>query len=152
MDRSNLALFDTNRMFLDLEFATQSEFFEFISEKLYAQGIVKDSFLEGITTREKKYPTGLPSSPFPVAIPHCDPIHVLKNSITIIRFKKPIMFEEMGNPGSMLAVDFAFVLTLDGKLQSPILKELMKIFMNEEVMKKLKTADAMSVLGTISNI
>jgi PTS system galactitol-specific IIA component len=151
MDRSNLALFDEKRIFLDLEFSSQQAFFEFISEKLYQQGMVKESFLEGISEREKKYPTGLPSSPFPVAIPHCDPIHVIQNSISIVRFKKPIMFEEMGNPGSVLAVDFAFVLTLDGKLQSPILKELMKIFMSEEVMKKLKTADVMSVLGTISN-
>jgi galactitol PTS system EIIA component len=152
MDKNNLALFSQDRVYLDLDFSTREEFFAFIHQELFAKGIVKESFLEGLSQREKSYPTGLPASPYPVAIPHCDPGHVIKNSITICRFKNPILFEEMGNPSSVLAVEFAFVLTLDGKLQSPILKELMKIFMNETAMKKLKITDINGVLETIRDI
>lgn len=149
MDKNNQKLFSKELIFLDKKFNTQIEFFAFISDELYQKKYVKESFFQGLVEREAQYPTGLPSFPFPVAIPHCNPEHVIKNSISIVRFEKPVMFYEMGKIDALLAVDFAFVLTLDGKLQSPILKELMKIFMDKEVMKKLKDATADQILSLI---
>jgi len=141
MDKNSKSFFKENLIFLDLEFSNRIEFLQFIGAKLYEKRYVKSTFTEGLITREQKYPTGLPSIPYAVAIPHCEPQHVITNTISIVRFKNPIKFLEMGTLDKEILVNFAFVLTLDGKQQVVILKDLMKLFMDSEFMEKIKLAD-----------
>ena len=49
-------------------------------QKLYEEGLVKESFYEGCVEREKQFPTGL-DTPVPVAIPHTDSVHVISPAV-----------------------------------------------------------------------
>ena len=75
---------------LDWDVADQTEFFDKMAEKLEKLGYVKDTFAEAIKTREAKFPTALPVEPYPVAIPHADPQHIIKPFIACTRLKNPI--------------------------------------------------------------
>lgn len=152
MDKNNKLFFKDDLIFLDIEFNTQIDFLNFIGKELNEKGYVKPSFTQALITREGKYPTGLPSVPFAVAIPHCEPQHVITNTISIIRFSKPIKFLEMGTLDKEIFVKFAFVLTLDGKQQVVILKDLMSLFMNSEFMEKMSIADLDEVKKLIREI
>ena len=152
MDKNSKAFFRDDLIFLDLAFKDRYEFLEFIGAQLIARGHVKETFTEGLLTREAKYPTGLPAVPYAVAIPHCDPEHVHANTISIVRFKEPIQFYEMGTLDQEIHVKFAFVLTLDGQKQVLILRDLMKLFMDAEFMQQLHDANEDQVKSLINNI
>jgi galactitol PTS system EIIA component len=152
MDKNSKSFFKENMIFLDLEFNNRIEFLNFIGSELYKKGYVKASFTESLITREAKYPTGLPSVPYAVAIPHCEPQHVITNTISIIRFKNPVKFLEMGTLDKEIFVKFAFVLTLDGKQQVVILKDLMSLFMNSEFMQNMSLASVDEVKELIRQI
>lgn len=152
MDKNSKAFFKDNLVFLDLDFADQFEFLEFIGAELYNKGYVKSSFTEGLISRELKYPTGLPSIPYAVAIPHCEPQHVITNTISIVRFINPVKFLEMGTLDKEIYVKFAFVLTLDGKQQVVILKDLMRLFMDKSFMEKICIANEDEVKSLIKEI
>ena len=74
------------------------------------------------------------------------------NSISIVRFKKSIKFKEMGSMDKELSVLFAFVLTIDGIQQVPVLKELMTLFMDEKIMNRLLTANLNEVSELIGSL
>ena len=152
MDKNSKEMFGRGLTLLDIDVSSQEDFFNRIGQELYAHHLVKESFIQGIKQREAKYPTGLPSFPYPVAIPHCDPEHVLVNSISIVRFKKSIKFKEMGSMDKELSVLFAFVLTIDGIQQVPVLKELMTLFMDEKIMNRLLTANLNEVSELIGSL
>lgn len=152
MDARNKMYFKEDLIFLDLEFGDKFEFFKYIGERLFEKKIVHRKFSEEITKREMKYPTGLPISPYAVAIPHCNPKFVVKNTISIVRFKNKIEFCEMGTLDKKINVKFAFVLTMNALQEAPILQELLSLFNNQEFMKKLNIANEKEAFELIKNI
>lgn len=119
--------------YLDKVFSDTDEYFAFMYEELLAKGYVKESFLEAIKKREKKFPTGLPIPNNPVAIPHCDEDNIKKSFISVCRLKSPIQFVEMGTEDSHLDVKIIFMLGLrahDGE-QVELLQQLISSFMDE---------------------
>ena len=46
-------------------------------------GFVKESFEKAVLDREKIFPTGLPTKPIGVAIPHTDAEHVNKGAMAV---------------------------------------------------------------------
>ncbi len=152
MDKNSKAFFHEDLIYLDLEISDRYEFLRFIGNELIQKGYVHETFTESLLKREEKYPTGLPSSPYAVAIPHCEPQHVKANTISIVRFKMPISFYEMGTLDKEISVKFAFVLTLDGQKQVVILRDLMKLFMDAEFMEKLYSADENQIKQLINEI
>ncbi len=152
MDKSNKELFKEELIFLDVEADDKFDFFKKIAEKLYNFGYVKDSFYDGLVEREKNYPTGLPTQPFCIAIPHCNPEHVIKESVSVVRFKEAISFGEMGQENKEILCKFAFVLTMKGVRQVAILSDLMKLFSDSSFMEKLNTSSKQEVKELIKNI
>lgn len=59
--------------FLDKHYNNSTDFFSSIFLLLKEKGYVRDSFLDAILAREKAYPTGLPTLPVAIALPHTDP-------------------------------------------------------------------------------
>ena len=68
-----------------------------LSEKLLAQGFVKDSFYQNVLDREEVFPTGLPTI-IPMAICHTESEHVISSAIAVGTVKSPVAFQEMGTP------------------------------------------------------
>lgn len=132
--------FEIDRILIDLEAENSDRFLENIADFLFDKGIVTSDFKQGILEREKKFPTGLPTVPFHVAIPHSDMCYVLKDAITIVRFKDSVKFKEMGSLDKWVDAQFAFVLSLKSKSHTEMLQKLMNLFMNEEIMNALQEA------------
>lgn len=145
-------IFSEDLIFLDKSYASKEEMFSDIGSVLVDKGFVKESYIQALIEREKKYPTGLPITPFAVAIPHTDPQHTIKKSISIVRLNEKLDFYEMGTDDRQLQVKFAFILTLNESTQVPVLKDLMSLFTDEVFMNKLAVYDYEDVVKLIKDI
>ena len=126
---------------LDLDVRSTDEFFEVMSKKAVDLGYVTEQFLSAIKKREQDYPTALPVKPYPVAIPHSDPINIVKQFIAPVRLKNAISWCEMANNDSILSVQIVFLLGFkreEGHVE--ILQLLLQIFQNEDTMESLLKA------------
>ena len=127
---------------LDLDVKNTDEFFEYMSSKAKDLGYVTDDFLSAIKNREAEFPTALPVLPHPVAIPHADPINIVKQFIAPVRLKNPIDWCEMANNDHILNVRIAFLLGFkreEGHVE--ILQVLLQNFQNDKTMEALLHAD-----------
>ncbi len=133
-------LFDPELVFFDWEAASTDEFFKKLEGELKARGHINDGWLEGITTREKNYPTGLHTEAAAIAIPHTDPQFIEKPYIAVIKPKTPIVFQPMAGMGDEVPTELIINLGVlrDGG-QVAVLQNLMNIFMDKE-----KTADILA--------
>lgn len=133
---------------LDWEVENQTEFFDKMAAKLVDLGYVKETFADAIKTREANFPTALPVEPFPVAIPHADPQHIIKPFIACTRLKNPIKWCEMANNDVEHDVKFIFMLGFlgghgdaDGSNEHvELLQILVMNFQKPEVMDRLVNA------------
>ena len=133
---------------LDWEVANQEEFFDKMAKKLEDLGYVKDTFADAIKTREANFPTALPVEPYPVAIPHADPQHIIRPFIACTRLKQPIKWCEMANNDEEHDVKFIFMLGFLGGHDDPsganehveLLQILVTNFQDPEIMDKLVNA------------
>lgn len=73
---------------------------------------VRPGYTEALIQREREFPTGLPTTPYGVAIPHADGKYVLQPGLAVCTLKTPISFREMGNPQSVVAVKLAILIAL----------------------------------------
>lgn len=139
------SLFKRDTVFLmedDQEYSSE-EILQNIGKMLSERGYVKESFGDALIEREKKYPTGLNTYPYAVAIPHTDLGHVNIPCISFVRLKKGVDFHEMVNTSSVVNVQFLFCIALDGEnKQTDVLQYLMEIVNDEMLMGKLKNASS----------
>lgn len=125
----------------DLDVKNTQEFFEYMSNKALKLGCVTENFLPAIIEREKNYPTALPVEPYPVAIPHSDPVNILEQFIAPVRLKNPIDWCEMANNDSILKVKIVFLLGFkreDGHVE--LLQVLLENFQDQTIMESLLNA------------
>ena len=101
---------------------------------------INDGWYDGISTREKNYPTGLHTEAAAIAIPHTDPQFIEKPYIAVIKPKTPIVFQPMAGMGDEVPAELIINLGVlrDGG-QVAGLQNLMNIFMDKE-----KTADILA--------
>ena len=126
---------------LDLDVKSTDEFFEVMSAKAKQLGYVNESFLSAIKEREENYPTALPTMPYPVAIPHSDPVNINQQFIAPVRLKNPIDWCEMANNDSILKVQIVFLLGFkkeEGHVE--LLQVLLQNFQDETIMDALLNA------------
>lgn len=133
-------LFDPELVFFDWEADSTDEFFTKLKGELMEHGNINDGWFDGISTREKNYPTGLRTECACIAIPHTDPQFIEKPYIAVIKPKTPIVFEHMAGIGDPVPAELIINLGVlrDGG-QVAVLQNLMNIFMDAD-----KTADIMA--------
>src|SRR5699024_9634505 len=59
------------------------------------------------------FPTGLPTSPCAVAIPHTDTDKVLESKIALAILKEPVSFSNMGDASIEVDVKIVFMLAIE---------------------------------------
>lgn len=127
---------------LDLDVKNTDEFFQVMSEKAKCLGYITEHFLTAIKNREEEFPTALPTQPYPVAIPHSDPIHIIKQFIAPVRLKHAINWCEMANNDSILQVRVVFLLGFKGEAgHVELLQVLLENFQDENIMESLLKAE-----------
>lgn len=126
---------------LDLDVKDTDEFFEIMSAKAEALGYITKNFLHAIKKREEEYPTALPIQPYPVAIPHSDPVNIIEQFIAPVRLKHAIDWHEMANNDRILQVRIVFLLGFkreEGHVE--LLQVLLQNLQNEETIERLLDA------------
>jgi galactitol PTS system EIIA component len=73
-----------------------------LTAALVTSGHVKPEFGKDVWKREQTFPTGLPTQPLAVAIPHADPDNVNQSAVCIGVMGSPVRFAQMGTDGSIL--------------------------------------------------
>ncbi|RPH25222.1 PTS sugar transporter subunit IIA [Buttiauxella warmboldiae] len=125
--------------FLDKYYANSMDYFSSIFFQLKEQGFVQSSFLEAIVAREKTYPTGLPTLPVAIALPHTDPQHVIRPFISVTRLSQPLAWHEMGNNDNTIYVQFIVLLGfIEHGRHLAALQKLMDCLADEEVLQTLR--------------
>lgn len=149
-----MTLFRKDGIFLieDEHVKTSQEVFEIIGEKLISLGIVGDEFIEAIKERESKYPTGLETQPFAIAIPHTEIDCVNESCLIFVKSKTPIEFFEMVNNDKILEVNYLFFIIIkDREKQVSVIQDILEIATNEAKMVAISEAkDADQIYEIIS--
>ncbi|MDH6366205.1 MULTISPECIES: PTS sugar transporter subunit IIA [Breznakia] len=126
---------------LDMQVENQNDFFAKMSEILFAKGFVKETYYQALVTREEAYPTGLPTQPYPIAIPHADAVHIITPFVAAVRLAKPIAWCEMATSDVWHDVQLIFVLGFikgDGHVE--MLQLLVDNLQDQDLMDRLLNA------------
>lgn len=122
----------------NIDCKNQEEFFNKVNEELKRLDYVESSFLDAIKDREKKFPTGLQTNKYCIALNHVDSCHVKVNALFIYKLKNKILYKRMDNPAEELPVFYVFVLLIkDHDLQVKAISGLCRLFTNDEFMDSL---------------
>lgn len=125
-----------------LECADALQAIEALGKLLKDQGFVEDGYVEDVIARERTFPTGLPSDPYPVALPHADPDHVVRTGLALAILKEPVAFAEMGSDGSR-SVNVRIVLMMaikEQKNQVELLRTIVQALQSPDMLAKLIAA------------
>lgn len=135
------SLTNVENIFVDVEVASFDELIKKIAQPLIDAEDVTAEFADQVILREQNFPTGLPTEPFGVAIPHTDAKYVHNNKVTIATLKHPIKMEIMGGmDDTLIDVSLVFLLALgQSNKQLNILQKLMKVLPEEELLKRIKS-------------
>ena len=115
-----------------------------LSDLLVKSECVVEGFSDDVWRREQLFPTGLPTFPHGVAIPHADPDHVLKSSIAIGILTKPVQFDQMASDHDetvMAWIVFLLAVT-DKEKQILTLQEIIDLVKIPGLIEKLLSANS----------
>lgn len=115
----------------------------FVARYLEADGCVTSSWVEAVLAREQLYPTGLPLEP-PVAIPHADETHTLKDALVVARLAEPLAFGAMGDSdaGALQVRLAVFIVAGNGMAQVEALERLLSILGDGARRERLEAGSA----------
>lgn len=127
-------------IFLNEEYSAIEDVIQHVGQVMKEKNIVKDTYSDAVIDREKILPTGLSlSGQYGIAIPHTDSEHVNESAIALITLKNPINVCSMINPDESIPVKIVMLLAIhDPKQQVVILKELMGLFKDVDLLKKIE--------------
>jgi PTS system galactitol-specific IIA component len=121
---------------LDLD--TKEDVLTHMADYLYSQGFVCQDYGAAVLDREKEFPTGLPTTPVCIAIPHCDMRYVLHGSIAAAKLNHPVVFKNMGAPAEDLNVDLILLLAVpQDDEQVLIIQRIMEVVQSQEALMNL---------------
>lgn len=137
----DLGMLNKDLILLDMDCATSDEVIRTLAGRFVEAGVVKESFIEAVAHRETVFPTALPAE-IPIAIPHTASEHVITPAVGIGVLRHPVEFCQMGTPDIKLMPELVFMLAIkDPKAQIGLLKQMMKLIQNGELLRAIKGAE-----------
>ncbi|MCC0642298.1 MULTISPECIES: PTS sugar transporter subunit IIA [unclassified Clostridioides] len=134
----SMQIISSNLIFKDIEVSSNEDALKFLGQRLFDEQYVKESYIEAVIAREKKYATGLPTGIYGVAIPHTDIVHVNEPGIAIGILNKPVKFIMMGTDDTEIDVKVIFMLAVkEPQEQLQLLERLMTIFQDENMLNNI---------------
>lgn len=131
-------LFDAKIALFQQSAATKEEALKLLADKFIESGCAKETFLQGLLTREANFPTGLNTNVMGVAIPHTDIEHVNRMQLGFMSLKEPVKFVNMENMDDTVDVKMMVMMALkEPHQQLDMLMKLMDVFQNDELLEKL---------------
>lgn len=146
------SLFSGDIMIINSDANSKEKIIKELAKKLYEEKYVKESYMEAVLKREEAYPTGIPTKPIGVAIPHTDIEHIIKPGIAVATLINPVTFNEMGAPENVVDVRVVFMLAVaEPHMQIQLLQGLMSIIQNKDiVLNLLEQNNYISALDVLS--
>ncbi len=109
-----------------------------LAQPLIADGQVAEDFADHVLAREQTFPTGLPTEPVGVAIPHTDHRHVRRNAFGLGILPEPVTFADMGGEPDPVPVRVVFLLALsESNKQLNVLGWIMDLIQDGGFMQQL---------------
>ncbi|KIY20575.1 MULTISPECIES: PTS sugar transporter subunit IIA [Mesobacillus] len=134
---------DDELILINLEAESRERALSVLGNRLYEEGYVTDDFVASVMEREKVYPTGLPTNPYGLAIPHTDADKVIKSKIAFATLKEPVKFSSMNNLNEEVDVKIIFMLALNNPHeQLEILQKLTGIFQNSDAVERIAKVES----------
>ncbi len=142
MDQNFIKLFDERMIRVGAQAANTEEAIRLLGAMMAVEGFVKEAYWEDVYKREQTFPTGLPTEPVAIAIPHADPDRVIKSGIAIAVFSKPVRFRIMGsNDPDELDVPVVFMLALKNfKQQTAVIRDLLTLIQSKTIISDIYLA------------
>lgn len=136
----DLEMLNRDLILLDMDCATSDEVIRTLARRFVEVGVVRESFVEAVAHRETVFPTALPAE-IPIALPHTASEHVITPAVGIGVLRHPVEFCQMGSPDIKLMPELVFMLAIkDPKAQIGLLKQMMKLIQNGELLRSIKEA------------
>lgn len=114
-DRALLAalgdLLDRRCVAVRSDAATDEQAIRQAADLLTAVGATTAEYAEAAVERERTYPTGLPTAPVGVALPHADR-GACRPALALLTFRTPVSFGEMGADGTRVPVQILVLLAV----------------------------------------
>lgn len=123
-----------------------------LTATLIETGHVSSGFAEDVWKREQTFPTGLPTQPLAVAIPHADPDHVNNSAVCIGVLITPVRFAQMGTDGStLLDARMIFLLAIkEREKQVGMIGQLIQLIQTgsllEDLVQAKNSAEALALI------
>jgi galactitol PTS system EIIA component len=147
-------LLRTEHIRLNLDAKDAQDAIRKLTVPLVETGHVTSGFAEDVLAREQTYPTGLPTRPLAVAIPHADPDHVHRSAICIGILRSPVRFAQMGTDGSVLLdAHLIFLLAIkEQEKQVEMIRQLMTLIQTGSLLEGLmKVGDSNDAIALLQN-
>ena len=152
MQNTLIDLLRTDHILVNVNVKDAQEAIQRLTVALAETGHVTPGFAEDVWKREQTFPTGLPTHPLAVAIPHADPDHVNKSAVCIGVLNEPVRFAQMGTDGSTsLDARLIFLLAVkEREKQVEMIGQLMRLIQTGSLLEDLAQAkDSAEALALI---
>lgn len=142
MQYALLDLIQPENILLNLDVTDGAGVVEALTEAMETTGFVERMYAQDVLEREKVFPTGLPTEPIAVAIPHADPDHIHRSAVGIAMLAKPVAFGLMGTDGTEeVAAQVVFLLAIkEREKQVEMLQQLIQLIQSGEVLQEMMEA------------
>jgi PTS system galactitol-specific IIA component len=139
MQYTLIDLLDIDHILLGVEAVNAQDAIRIMTAALVQTGHVKPEFADDVWEREKTFPTGLPTQPLPVAIPHADPTFIQQSAVGIGVLKSSVLFGQMGTDGSTeLEIKVLFLLAIkEREKQVEMIQQLMTLLQTPSLLEGL---------------
>ncbi len=125
-------------VFRNVQAKTDSEVLAFLASEMYKKNYVKEEYIQAIQEREKEYPTGLPSTPPGIAIPHANYEMVNKTTLAIATLKNPSLFHNMENNNEQLPIQIVIMMAIgEPHGQVEMLQKIVGIIQDEPLRQEM---------------
>ena len=147
-------LLDERLVVLDADVSSAEECIRLMAGLFEQYGYVQPGYGDAVAAREKEYPTGLPGKGINLAIPHTNNQLVNAPAVGVIIPRRPVEFAMMGMKEKKLSCEVVIPLVVqDTKRQLAMLKKLMKIIQDGELLRRLRDSkDKAEILGCLSSL
>ena len=139
MEHTFLELVSRENIRLGMSATSADEVISNLSDVLEKNGYVEHEFVNDVLARGREFPTGLPTEPIGVAIPHADPDHILDTSVAIGVLESPVQFSQMGTDASKIVqVQVVFLLAIkEQEKQVSMIQQLVQLIQTPELLDNL---------------
>jgi len=132
-------LMSAKHIIVNLTAQNAHQVIDILTTSLSETNHVSPAFSKDVWIREQVFPTGLPTEPIPIAIPHADPDNVNESAVGIGILKSPVEFGQMGTDGSTKVNAYIiFLLAIkEREKQVIMIGQLIKLIQTGDLLEKL---------------